>query len=222
MVRGFKPHVGLCTDISEPDWDSLSLSLSLPLPSSLSLSLKINKLKKKRLVEHTTAGFRLHHLRLLPPSLDCPHPQLALQLTWRGHQDLPRPIYLEGSEPLVIQHYQCMVAAPVHSPPKSYQETQHGVSGVECTLPPQCGTSPSSLNGQGQLLLPGPWPLPLSSKDPGGSCNLKPNGTPAVSSGGYVLPLGARVSGCTQPKVSGQKAQALPMGLWSDSKQGHL
>ena len=54
MVRGIEPHIGLCTDSSEPVWDSLSLPLSLPLPKhTLSLPLKINKfffksLKKKR------------------------------------------------------------------------------------------------------------------------------------------------------------------------------
>ena len=45
-VRGFEPHLGLCTDSAEPAWDSLSLPLSLPFPClhtrSLSLSLKIN------------------------------------------------------------------------------------------------------------------------------------------------------------------------------------
>ena len=52
----FEPHVGLCTDSTEPAWDSLSVSLSLgPSPTcvlarslSLSLSLKIYKLKKIR------------------------------------------------------------------------------------------------------------------------------------------------------------------------------
>ena len=39
-VREFKPHVGLCTDSTEPAWDSLSLlSLSAPTPLTLSLSL---------------------------------------------------------------------------------------------------------------------------------------------------------------------------------------
>ena len=41
MVHGFKPCVGLCTDSSEPAWDSLSPPHALSL--SLSLSLKINK-----------------------------------------------------------------------------------------------------------------------------------------------------------------------------------
>ena len=37
-VREFKPLIELCTDSTEPAWDSLSLSLSLLLPHSLSLS----------------------------------------------------------------------------------------------------------------------------------------------------------------------------------------
>ena len=47
-VHEFKPHMGLCNDIVEPAWDSLSFPLSL-CPSLLSLSLpkEINKLKKK-------------------------------------------------------------------------------------------------------------------------------------------------------------------------------
>ena len=43
MVRGIKPHIGLCADSSEPAWDSLSPSLSLPHVHSLSLSLSQNK-----------------------------------------------------------------------------------------------------------------------------------------------------------------------------------
>ena len=41
MVCGIEPHVRLCTDDTEPAWDSLSL----PLPHSLAciLSLKISK-----------------------------------------------------------------------------------------------------------------------------------------------------------------------------------
>ena len=35
-VRGIEPHVGLCTDSTEPSWDSLSLSLSLSFSLSLS------------------------------------------------------------------------------------------------------------------------------------------------------------------------------------------
>ena len=31
MVRGVKPHFGLCADIAESAWDSFSLSLSLSL-----------------------------------------------------------------------------------------------------------------------------------------------------------------------------------------------
>ena len=31
MVRGFEPHVGLCTDGVEPAWDSLPLSVSVCL-----------------------------------------------------------------------------------------------------------------------------------------------------------------------------------------------
>ena len=30
-VHEFKPHVGLCTDNTEPAWDSLSLCLSPPV-----------------------------------------------------------------------------------------------------------------------------------------------------------------------------------------------
>ena len=37
-VRGFEPHIGLCTDNAEPTWDSLSLSLC-PSPAH-ALSLK--------------------------------------------------------------------------------------------------------------------------------------------------------------------------------------
>ena len=51
-VWGMEPWVGLCTDIVEPAWDSLSLPLSLsaPHPLVLSLSLKINKLLKKNVI----------------------------------------------------------------------------------------------------------------------------------------------------------------------------
>ena len=38
--HGFKPHVGLGADSTEPDLDSLSPSLSNPPPLSLCLSLK--------------------------------------------------------------------------------------------------------------------------------------------------------------------------------------
>ena len=38
-VCGTEPRVGLCTDSTEPAWDSLSPSLSAPTPLSLSLSL---------------------------------------------------------------------------------------------------------------------------------------------------------------------------------------
>ena len=44
-VRYFEPRVGLCTDGTEPAWDSLSPSLSAPSPTH-TLALK-NKLKKK-------------------------------------------------------------------------------------------------------------------------------------------------------------------------------
>ena len=57
MVRGFEPRVGLCTDSTEPTWDSLPLlCLSPPLMHILSLSLSQNKyinLKKKK--EHRGA-----------------------------------------------------------------------------------------------------------------------------------------------------------------------
>ena len=39
MVCEFKPLVGLCTDSTEPDWDSVSLSLPLPCLFSLCLTL---------------------------------------------------------------------------------------------------------------------------------------------------------------------------------------
>ena len=47
-VCGIEPYVGLCTDITEPAWDSLSLfplllSLSHAHAFSVSLSLKIYK-----------------------------------------------------------------------------------------------------------------------------------------------------------------------------------
>ena len=45
MIGDFKPHVGLCADSMEPDWDSLFLSLSVPPPLMLSRSLKIKNLK---------------------------------------------------------------------------------------------------------------------------------------------------------------------------------
>ena len=35
MVRGFEPHIGLCTGSAEPAWDSLSVPFSLPLTCSL-------------------------------------------------------------------------------------------------------------------------------------------------------------------------------------------
>ena len=41
-VCGFKPVSGLCTDIAEPAWESLSLSLCPSPTRSLSLSVKIN------------------------------------------------------------------------------------------------------------------------------------------------------------------------------------
>ena len=44
VVRGIGSRVGLCTDSTEPAWDSLSLSLSAPpLVLLLSLSLSQNK-----------------------------------------------------------------------------------------------------------------------------------------------------------------------------------
>ena len=46
MVGGLEFRVWLCTDRTEPDWDSLFLLLSLPLSlhaHTLSLFLKINK-----------------------------------------------------------------------------------------------------------------------------------------------------------------------------------
>ena len=47
MICEFRPQVRLCTDSTEPAWDSLSLSL-FPTPAcSLSLS-KLNKQKEKR------------------------------------------------------------------------------------------------------------------------------------------------------------------------------
>ena len=45
-VCGIEPYVGLCTDITEPAWDSLSLFpllLSLSRARAFSLSLKIDK-----------------------------------------------------------------------------------------------------------------------------------------------------------------------------------
>ena len=44
VVLEIEPDVGLCTDSTEPAWDSLPPSLSAPPP--VSLSLKISKLKK--------------------------------------------------------------------------------------------------------------------------------------------------------------------------------
>ena len=43
MVREIKPHIGLCSDGSEPAWDSLPLPLlTFDIALSISLSLKIN------------------------------------------------------------------------------------------------------------------------------------------------------------------------------------
>ena len=65
-VCEFKPGIGLCIDSAEPGWDSLSF-LSLLLPCSLthmcgacalSLSLCQNKLKKWKIKESNTIGYR--------------------------------------------------------------------------------------------------------------------------------------------------------------------
>ena len=40
-VCEIKPHVGLCADLTEPAWDSLSPSLSAPFLLSLSLPLPL-------------------------------------------------------------------------------------------------------------------------------------------------------------------------------------
>lgn len=103
-----------------------------------------------------------------------------------------------------------MVAAPVPSPPKLYQEAHQGVSGVACILSLQRGTSPSSLGGQVRANPSCQVSGHKELQGPGGSCSVEPNRTPAASSGGYVVPSGARVPGHTQPEVAGRKAQALP------------
>ena len=41
-VHYFEPRVGLCTDGTEPAWDSLSLSPSLSAPPHLMLSLSLS------------------------------------------------------------------------------------------------------------------------------------------------------------------------------------
>ena len=47
-VRGFEPHIGLCTEGGDPAWNSLSSLYSYPTCArSLSLSLSLIKLKNK-------------------------------------------------------------------------------------------------------------------------------------------------------------------------------
>ena len=50
MVCEFEPCIGLCADIAEPAWDSVTLSLSASLLLSLSLKnkLKINTKNKRK------------------------------------------------------------------------------------------------------------------------------------------------------------------------------
>ena len=46
-VHGFEPCIGLCADIAEPAWDSLSPSLSAPPLLSLSLCSSLSQKNKK-------------------------------------------------------------------------------------------------------------------------------------------------------------------------------
>ena len=48
-VHEIEPYVALCTDSTEPIWDSLSPSLSTPLPLMCTLFLKINRYINKHL-----------------------------------------------------------------------------------------------------------------------------------------------------------------------------
>ena len=43
MVHEIKPHMGLCTDSTEPAWDSLSPYLCVPSPSSLTCMLPLSQ-----------------------------------------------------------------------------------------------------------------------------------------------------------------------------------
>ena len=61
MARGIKPRIRLCTDSTEPAWDSLSPSLSLPLTLACTCTLSLSQNKEISIKKKKNPQQRLLH-----------------------------------------------------------------------------------------------------------------------------------------------------------------